>query len=451
MKFRFKLLVLPFIAFVLISCNLFSPAGPLRSDTPTPDLVQTLTALAPTAIAQISTSTSTPFVAPSPFPTSTATQQPPAPTAIPTTIPVVQITPIYYPTAVPPTAVPPPVAPCNWAQFLGDVTVPDGTVMQPGQGFVKTWRLKNIGTCAWTQGYTLIFSGGSAMSGPANSALPVVVPPGGIVDVSVNLVAPTTPGSYVGYWKLATNYGAQFGIGPTYQGSFYVAIKVPSNPTAIPTVNPTVIPTTTPDMTRITFQSYATSAMVNGNLNANQPKSYVLRALAGQVMMVNVASPYNNVFLRIYGLNTGQILLDYTGGTGQTSWQGTLPVTQDYVIQLFPTGGATNFTLNVTIPETIVYAPGTNSLSLSAPLRPNEAHTYIIRAGQAQTMTLQLTPNDKTILLALYGYQNGQQIPNISDGQTSWVGQVPVSQDYIIKVVSQVGYDTTFTLYTKIQ
>jgi len=33
---------------------------------------------------------------------------------------------------------------CNWAQFVTDVTVPDGTYLAPGTTFTKTWRLKNI-------------------------------------------------------------------------------------------------------------------------------------------------------------------------------------------------------------------------------------------------------------------------------------------------------------------
>ena len=36
------------------------------------------------------------------------------------------------------------------AQFVADVTVPDGTRYDPGATFTKTWRLRNIGTCTWT-------------------------------------------------------------------------------------------------------------------------------------------------------------------------------------------------------------------------------------------------------------------------------------------------------------
>jgi len=34
----------------------------------------------------------------------------------------------------------------DWAQFIADVTEPDGTRYDPGATFTKTWRLRNIGT-----------------------------------------------------------------------------------------------------------------------------------------------------------------------------------------------------------------------------------------------------------------------------------------------------------------
>ena len=43
---------------------------------------------------------------------------------------------------------------CDMAQFVADVTVPDGTTYAPGAAFTKTWRLKNIGTCTWSTSYS---------------------------------------------------------------------------------------------------------------------------------------------------------------------------------------------------------------------------------------------------------------------------------------------------------
>jgi hypothetical protein len=118
------------------------------------------------------------------------------------------------------------ITPCDWAQFISDVTVTDGTVFAPGTAFVKTWRLKNIGTCTWTTSYAAVFYSGSQMSAPAVVNLPSSVAPGASVDISVNMVAPSAPGHYVGNWKLRNASSVIFGIGPTYTGLFLVDIQV---------------------------------------------------------------------------------------------------------------------------------------------------------------------------------------------------------------------------------
>ncbi|MCK4489053.1 MAG: hypothetical protein KAU23_02275, partial [Anaerolineales bacterium] len=80
--------------------------------------------------------------------------------------------------------------PCNLAKFISDVTVPDGTIFEPGETFTKTWRLKNVGSCAWTSGYDIVFSGGDAMDAPASVQLTAgTVNPGQNVDVSVDMTA----------------------------------------------------------------------------------------------------------------------------------------------------------------------------------------------------------------------------------------------------------------------
>src|SRR3990170_378646 len=61
---------------------------------------------------------------------------------------------------------------CDWAKFIADVTVPDGTSFNGSTPFTKTWRLKNIGSCTWTTAYALVFSSGEQMAGPLTVNLP---------------------------------------------------------------------------------------------------------------------------------------------------------------------------------------------------------------------------------------------------------------------------------------
>lgn len=129
------------------------------------------------------------------------------------------------------TNVPPPTAtpiPCDHVDFGTplDVTIPDGTDLKPGETFKKTWRLVNGGTCTWTSGYHLVFVSGDNMGSPASVQLTAgTVAPGQQIDVSVDLVAPNTPGTYRGYFKLRNSSGVLFGWGDQSK-SFWAEIDV---------------------------------------------------------------------------------------------------------------------------------------------------------------------------------------------------------------------------------
>jgi len=120
----------------------------------------------------------------------------------------------------------PILLPCNWASFITDVTIPDDTVMKGGEKFTKTWRLKNIGSCAWNSEYSIVFSNGDNLDGPTEQILGTSVGISQTVDISVDLTAPSDPGNYVGYYKLRSNDGIVFGLGKDQDKPFWVAISV---------------------------------------------------------------------------------------------------------------------------------------------------------------------------------------------------------------------------------
>jgi hypothetical protein len=114
-------------------------------------------------------------------------------------------------------------------QFVADVTIPDGTVLNTNQAFTETWRLKNVGTCTWTSGYKLVFDGGDRMSAPDYVTLTSgTVSPGSTVDISVDLKAPADTGTYQGNYRLKEPGGVLFGIGASASGYFWVKIKAVS-------------------------------------------------------------------------------------------------------------------------------------------------------------------------------------------------------------------------------
>ena len=167
-------------------------------------------------------------------------------------------------TGTPPTATPSktpapitatvPPSTCDKVQFVADVNVPDGTVMQPGAQFTKTWRLKNIGTCKWTTSYQLVFFSGEKMGAASSANFTKEVAVGGTVEISMNMVAPTASGSYRGYWMFKNANGALFGLGAQGNRPWWVDIKVtggatvtPSGVTATPSATPTPLADTVYD------------------------------------------------------------------------------------------------------------------------------------------------------------------------------------------------------------
>lgn len=117
--------------------------------------------------------------------------------------------------------------PCNRAEFVKDVNVPDGKEFDPGEDFTKTWRLKNTGSCTWTSGYDIVFDGGDSMDAPSSVQVTSgTIDPGETVDISVDLTAPDDAGTYRGNWKLRDSANVIFGIENSTSNVFWVEIKV---------------------------------------------------------------------------------------------------------------------------------------------------------------------------------------------------------------------------------
>ncbi len=116
--------------------------------------------------------------------------------------------------------------PCDWAAYVDDISIPDGTLLLPGQDFTKTWKLKNIGTCTWTPDYAIVFMEGSSLGAPASVKLNNTIVPGSTIDVSVTMKAPNAAGSYTSNWLLKNASGNTFGLGTSARAYFWVKIQV---------------------------------------------------------------------------------------------------------------------------------------------------------------------------------------------------------------------------------
>jgi len=101
-----------------------------------------------------------------------------------------------------------PSAACDHVEFVADVTYPDNTTVEAGEKITKTWRVKNIGDCAWDSTYRLVFVRGEQMDGASPAEIVTdPIAPGGTADLSIKLTAPTINGTHWGVWQIYNGDG----------------------------------------------------------------------------------------------------------------------------------------------------------------------------------------------------------------------------------------------------
>ena len=224
---RRALLTLLAAALLLASC------GGGATPVPTADINAINTAAVSTALAQLSAQfTQTALAAPSsaPLPTNTPVSLPTFalptagnatanPGALPTvsfnTTPVAGITQLASP--LPPAGATAPLGDaCNNNVFEGDLTIPDGTILKPGEDFTKVWQVKNTGNCTWDDGYALVFIAGDRKIDPVDLIFTTdpgvdFIAPGESADFDIKLTAPLAEGPYEGHWRMRDDRGFYFG------------------------------------------------------------------------------------------------------------------------------------------------------------------------------------------------------------------------------------------------
>ena len=322
--------------------------------------------------------------------------------------------------------------------FLGDVTIPDNATVPAGQAFVKTWQVRNDGTCTWGPSehlHALAFTSGQQLSAPDEVPLAEKVAPGQSVNVSVNMTAPTNPGTYLGNWLFRVDGDPSgrhwVGIGSSGNEPLYVLIKVGSGSST----------TGSPQLTRLNFNTGATALVITGSIKAGETKGYQVAAQKDQFILAMLDAAADGARLKVT-TPSGTALNGSTSQDGKSAMV-SLPATQDYVIWV--TGGdqATNFTLSLTIPSRITFEAGATSASRQGTISNHLPVSYVLRAQAGQTLTAALTGSN--VGLTIYGLQDGQSLVSREGGATNFSQQLTKTQDYLINVVPAVD-STSFTL-----
>lgn len=127
--------------------------------------------------------------------------------------------------------------PGDGSTFLGD-TIPHGTLMEPGQVFEQTWRVKNSGTVGW-EGRKLERQGPLTGPGLISSLRFVEIPdtkPGKVANITALLKAPTYDCSSIAYFKMVDS-DKRLCFPDSYQLGLDVLVRVAGQQPDIQDVN----------------------------------------------------------------------------------------------------------------------------------------------------------------------------------------------------------------------
>jgi hypothetical protein len=300
---------------------------------------------------------------------------------------VVQTQVIPTATRLVPTATPPasatPSAPttCTLAStFVSDVTIPDGTVIAPGGAFVKTWAIQNSGTCTWGGGFNVLFVEGNPLGASSPQPIPAANP-GDIINISVNMNAPTTPGSYTSVWQIQASNGVPFGA------RFDAVITVPGAPTAPPPVPPTNPPPPPPPV---------------GCNGVPQFSSFIANPLTIAPGQISTLS---------WGLvsNANSVFLQSPSGTQPVGTPGSLQVQPSQTTTYTLTAYCNNVPAQLQV--TVTVQGGGGGCNGTPFFNGFFANPQTISAGQQTTLNWGLVQNASAVFLEMPGKTEGVASP----------------------------------------
>ncbi|MEM8604014.1 MAG: PPC domain-containing protein [Cyanobacteria bacterium P01_H01_bin.121] len=221
----------------------------------------------------------------------------------------------------------------------------------------------------------------------------------------------------------------------------------------------------------IQFRPGATSWHNQQYIGANQSDHYTFAATAGQDATISVNSPGQDTVLAIVSpsgepIATGQM-------SGQTSWQGQLPESGTYQLDVIDQGPATNYGLNVSIDPIhlpilgpgpvaiqpqhvhhrgdIHFQPGATAASVQGFLGSDSSDYYTFEADQGQPADISVASLNGKGDLTLIA-PNGQVLSSAQYGMSAWHGTLPATGTYRANVRNandaEVGY---YTLHLDIE
>jgi hypothetical protein len=288
-------------------------------------------------------------------------------------------------------------------------------------------------------------------------------------QISVNLSTDPTGGAALSIWGAdgtvlipeTVGITSWNGVLPSSQ-NYYISIRSTSSQRINYELTLKLPPLTPPDATRVQFQPNTTSWYTPGDLAPNTKIRFVLGALAGQQMTVNLTTvpPENAACLYIWGADgTVYTLMDPT-----LTWSGILPASQDYYIEVRSISGQSiNYQLNVEIPavgsapasaglpkiakdQPIRFAMGPLDVALNGTVISGERDRYTLSMRAGEILDVLITSLEGNAVFTILGPDH-VALPGTEEGKDTiqWAVPIPADGSYAILVGPTRG-NATYTL-----
>ena len=203
------------------------------------------------------------------------------------------------------------------------------------------------------------------------------------------------------------------------------------------------------DAKQIQFAAGATSTTIKGDLAPSESDLYVLRALAGQTLRLDLAFAEGEAILVVWGENGDVLLSDHAE---VSSFERVLPKTQEYYIQVKGRpDGNTAYAMTVTIPgipagvERIAFPRGSTSATLTGQLNASGSHQYVLEAQAGQTLGIDMTFTEGSAILVVWGADGNVLLSDHAEAAAFQV-VLPTTQDYYILVKGRSDGSTSYAL-----
>ena len=218
---------------------------------------------------------------------------------------------------------------------------------------------------------------------------------------------------------------------------------IPPTPTTAPTETPQATSPTPSTLHTLTMASGQTETSATGHLDANQQAGFHFTAQAGQYLELAINTTDPTMILEVTTPDNQPLV---KAADQVQSWQGTLPANGQYQVTILSKDTPGDYSLAITIPVRVQFAPGTTSLTLQGTVAGQQVTTYMVKAQKDQTLSVSINSKGNDIFLSIYGLEDGQPYLRSMMGSTSASIQLPLSQDYMVQCVSNNAGEEAFEI-----